>query len=82
MSTERPVPTGDTPASVCHQPNGERDTCGKVDSDAARMVVSPPTEATVESQGSPDLPPAARALLRLVRQAQQRAAARSTKGAA
>ena len=47
------------------------------------MVISSPTEATIETLELADLPPeAARALLHLVCQAEQRAAARSTKGAA
>ena len=51
--------------------------------DAAMMVISSRTEATVETLELADLPPeAAWALLRLVCQAEQRAAARSTKGAA
>ena len=62
------------------------DTCGTIAADAggaAMMVISSPTEATIETLELADLPPeAARALLRLVCQAEQRAAARSTKGAA
>ncbi len=51
--------------------------------DAAMMVVGSHAEATIETLELADLPPeAARALLRLVCQAEQRAAARSTKGAA
>ena len=62
------------------------DTYGTIGSDAgdaAMMVIGSPTEATIETLELADLPPeAARALLRLVCQAEQRAAARSTKGAA
>jgi hypothetical protein len=86
MSTERRVPVGDTPTSVSPQPNPDGHVCHEVDTDAgdaARMVVSSRTEVTLDAPELPALPPeAARSLLRLVREAQQRAAARATKGAA
>jgi hypothetical protein len=86
MSAGRPVPIGDNPASVCPQPSRDCDTCRTIAADAgdaAKMVVSSRTEATIETLELPNLQPeAARALRRLVRQAQERAAARATKGAA